>query len=212
MVFQTFARLAIDGLDATRYVAEMGEDKWIHRKSLDIPWDAHYLTFSCFGRQPFFNGRQSPGWFLELLERARVKVGFDLWGFVVMPEHVHLILLPHEGVLIRTILSRIKEPLARRVLGWVHKNSPAFLSRMSDRQPGGKTTYRFWQRGGGYDRNLRSTHDVHEKLNYVHQNPVLRGLVTQPGDWPWSSWRAWETGTDDPIRIDRETFPILRKH
>jgi len=188
----------------------MSFEKWIHRKSLDIPWDAHYLTFSCFGRRPFFKGRQSPGWFLEFLDRARTRVGFDLWGFVIMPEHVHLIVLPHEGVMIRTILARIKEPLARRVVEWVNTNSPRFLERMTDRQPCGKITHRFWQRGGGYDRNLRSTRDVHEKLNYMHNNPVVRELVDKAEDWPWSSCRAWKDGTDIPIRIDRETFPQLR--
>ena len=59
--------------------------------------------------------------------------------------------------------------------------------------------------------NLRSIADVHEKIGYIHQNPVRRGLIEKPGDWPWSSWRAWHLGVDEPIRIDRGTLPLLKK-
>ena len=143
------------------------------------------------------------------MAEARADRLFDLWGFVIMPEHVHLVILPTDGVLIRTILTRLKRPLTARVVAWLVKNCPAFLPRMADRQPGGKNTYRFWQRGGGFDRNLRSVSDVHEKLRYIHANPVRRGLVQRPEDWPWSSARAWQTGEDEPIPIDNENLPPL---
>ena len=180
-----------------------------HRKSLDLPWDAHYLTFSCFHRQPFFAGRHSTRWFLDALDRARAKLPFDLWAFVVMPEHAHLVVLPGEGVLIRTILAQVKHPVTRRALHFLEKNCPGFANRMADRQPNGKVTHRFWQRGGGYDRNLRSTRDVHEKIDYIHNNPVRRHLVERPEDWVFSSARAWVEGVDAPIRIDRESLPPL---
>ena len=185
-----------------------------HRKQCkrwDIPWDAHFLTFSCFQRRPFFLGKQSPQWFLEALDVTRRRRPFRLWGYVVMPEHVHLLILPLEGVKISEILRQIKQPVSRRVIKWVQRNSPAFLERMAERRPGGKVTLRFWQPGGGYDRNMRSTRDVHEKLEYLHWNPVARDLVERPGDWPWSSWRAWAEGVDEPIAIDRESFPLLQR-
>jgi putative transposase len=61
----------------------------------------------------------------------------------------------------------------------------------------------FWQRGGGYDRNLRSSSDIREKIEYIHQNPVRRGLVVNPSDWVWSSARdyAGEIGIV-PLRRD----------
>jgi len=180
-----------------------------HRKSWDIPWDAHCLTFSCFQRQPFFCGSNSPRWFLDAVDRARTMHLFDLWAFVIMPEHVHMVILPHEGVMMRTILSRLKQPVTRRALHHVEKHAPSFAQRMTDRQPNGKVTLRFWQRGGGYDRNLRSTRDVHEKIQYIYGNPVRRGLADCPEGWQWSSARAWSTGVDEPIRIDRETLPPL---
>ena len=178
-------------------------------KRWDAPWQAHALTFSCFHRQPFLTGQHAPRWFLSALDQARVKCPFDLWAFVIMPEHVHLVLLPGEGVRIRDILYQIKKPVTTWAIAWVKRHQPSFLARMLHRQTGGRRSHRFWQRGGGYDRNLRSVADVHEKIHYVHSNPVRRGLVERPGDWPWSSWRAWEEGVDEPIRIDRGTLPTL---
>jgi putative transposase len=183
----------------------------IHRKSYDDKWVAHHLIFSCFRQQPFFSGERAPGWFLEFLAKGRSAKLFDLWGFVIMPEHVHLLILPAEGVLIRNILTKVKRPFSGQVVDWVSKNSPDFLEKMIDEQPNGKKTYRFWQRGGGYDRNLRGTRDIHEKLHYIQDNPVRRKLVERPEDWPWSSARAWATGKDDPIAIDRASFPVLVK-
>jgi putative transposase len=177
----------------------------------DVPWDAHYLTFSCYRRQPFFSGSRAAAWFLELLDEARRKVGFDLWAYVVMPEHVHLLVWPHEGTSIGSLLWAVKRPLSQRVLKWVLRNAPEFLSRMEQRRPSGRTIRRFWQAGGGYDRNLWTAREIHEKLHYIHDNPRRRGLVASHGDWPWTSYRAWENGTDEPLRLDVESLPTLAR-
>jgi putative transposase len=78
---------------------------------------------------------------------------------------------------------------------------------MADAQPNGLVRYRFWQRGGGYDRNIWSLGEVLEKVRYIHENPLRRGLVDRPEQWPWSSWRAWECGVDEPLPIDRHSLP-----
>ena len=69
--------------------------------------------------------------------------------------------------------------------------------------------YRFWQRGGGYDRNLRTVADIYEKIEYVHNNPVRRGLAASAEEWPWSSCRAWQNGGNVPIAIDRGSLSSL---
>ncbi len=158
----------------------MLDEPRVHRKSYDEDWQAHCLTFSCYNRRPFFLGRKSPQWFLEVVDEARSHVPFDLWAFVIMPEHIHLVLLPAAQVRIRDILWYIKRPMTDRVVKWVRVNCPSFLKEMADVQPNGKAQYRFWQRGGGYDRNLRSVKDIYEKINYVHDNPVRRNWFRQP--------------------------------
>ena len=184
----------------------------LHRKRCkrwDIPCDVHYLTFSCFKQQPFFQSRRACQWFLDALNAARLRRPFDLWAYVIMPEHVHVVLWPHEGTLIREILKSIKLSVARKAVIWVRREAPGFLPRMEDRQPNGRSSYRFWQRGGGYDRNLRSDTDVHEKIEYVHENPVRRGLVERAQDWPWSSCRAHHECLDEPLAIDRDSMPTV---
>ena len=136
-----------------------------------------------------------------------MKHPFQLWAYVFMPEHVHLLIQPNEGVTVSAILHNLKPAVTHEALRWVREHRPAFLEQMKDRQPNGKCFYRFWQRGGGYDRNIWTIQELYEKIDYIHANPVRRGLVEHPGDWPWSGWRAWHEDSDSPLRIDRESLP-----
>jgi putative transposase len=140
---------------------------------------------------------------LDALLLGRQKQMYDLLTYVIMPEHIHLIVVPKQQVLIRHILTTIKQSVSKRAILWVRQNAPAFLKQMEDRQPNGEIHHRFWQRGGGYDRNLRSRDDITEKIEYIHSNPVRRKLVEKCSDWPWSSHNAWTTGNDVPVPIDR---------
>ena len=176
-------------------------------KRWDIPHDVHCLTFSCFHRQPFLRSDRSCRWFAQALLDAKDKHPFDLWAYVLMPEHVHLVLWPQEGTLISPLLKAIKLPVTNRCLQWVRRYCPDFLPWMEDRRLGGPCAHRFWQRGGGYDRNLRSVRDVHEKIRYIHANPVRRGLVRRPEEWFWSSAATYETARPGPIPLDLNSLP-----
>ena len=178
-------------------------------RRFDQPGDAHFLTFSCFRSLPLLERNRTRRWFVEALQLGRTQNKFDLWAYVIMPEHVHLVLLPLERSKISDILSTIKQSTSKRALNWLRRHAPEYLPALLDRQPNGKQSYRFWQRGGGYDRNLRSLRDIHEKVAYVHDNPVRRGLVEQAIDWQWSSATAWQTGIDEPLAIDRTGLPSL---
>jgi putative transposase len=183
-----------------------------HRKTCrryNNPGDAHFLTFSCFQRRALLNSDRSRGWFVDAVRLGQQKRQFDLWAFVVMPEHVHLVVLPLGETKISQILTTIKQSTSKRALLWLRNNAPEFLDKLRDTQPNGTSSHRFWQRGGGYDRNLRSVRDIHEKIAYVHANPVRRGLVERAADWRWSSATAWLHGSDDPLTIDRECVPSL---
>ena len=180
-------------------------------KRYDIAGHAHYLTFSCWRCQPLLSASRARTWLLDAVDKARSIQGFDLWAWVIMPEHVHLLILPHDGARISAILSSVKQPVAKKAVFQVRRHRPGFLPRMEDRQPSGRRSYRFWQPGGGYDRNIWTAEELHEKAAYIHANPVRRGLVESPEDWPWSSWRAWAQDVDEPIRIDRESMPPIQR-
>ena len=180
-------------------------------KRWDIEGHAHFLTFSCFRNQPFLRTDRVCTWFAEIIDTARNKHPFDLWGYVFMPDHAHLLLLPKPGTKVSRNLYSLKLPLTRRVVAWARRNQPRFLAEMAHQQSNGKITHRFWQRGGGHDRNIWSAEEAHEKLRYIHGNPVRRGLVERPEEWLWSSARVRSENADPVLRIDQESFPTLLK-
>ena len=183
-----------------------------YRKRLthhDCPGCAHYLTFSCFRNQRFLKSERACQWLADSIRTAKEKHPFDLWAWVFMPDHVHLLLRPANAEAISKILSAIKVPVSKRAAAWIRRKAPQFMPHMADVQPDGTQVLRFWQRGGGYDRDLWSPKEIREKIGYIHNNPVRRRLIASPSAWPWSSSHAWETGEDAPLPIDRTTVPPL---
>lgn len=180
------------------------------RRSHDIEGHAHYLTFSCWRRQAFLSRDRTRAWLADAMNAARIRHPFHLWAYVIMPEHVHILVLPHGPTTIRRILQGIKQPVAQRAVAWARKHRPELLRHMADVRPDGNCSHRFWLPGGGYDRNIWTASELHEKIQYIHAKPVRRRLADCPGDWSWSSWRAWEEGMDEPIRIDRDSLPPIQ--
>jgi len=99
-----------------------------------------------------------------------------------MPDHFHLLVQSADGE-VTALLRRLKAPPARRIVGRWRELDAAILERMTD-DSGAK---RFWQRGGGYDRNIETDDELAEKIVYIRANPVRRGLVNRETDWRWSS-------------------------
>jgi len=110
-----------------------------------------------------------------------------------MPEHFHLLIRPKDqDQTVEHILRRIKAGFAQSVINRWHKLHAPILIRITDKN--GRR--RFWQSGGGYDRNIFSESELIEKIGYIHRNPVARELVPRPCDWKWSSARWYERRQD----------------
>ena len=126
-----------------------------------------------------------------------------------MPEHVHLLIWPTEtSYSISQILTSLKKPVSKLSLLHVRQNAPEMLKLMEHRRPNGKVAYRFWQRGGGYDRNITEVATLQAELNYIHANPVRRGLCERPTDWKWSSAaEALKPGTG-PLSLDLSSIRV----
>jgi putative transposase len=125
--------------------------------------DYHFITFSCYDRKPYLAAAAAKETFEFSLEKMRQHYRFIVAGYVIMPEHVHLLLSePPEANLAR-ILQAVKISVARQL-----KEKP------------------FWHRRY-YDFNVYTTGKRAEKLGYMHRKPVARGLVEAPEDWKWSS-------------------------
>ena len=179
--------------------------KPIHRKlrrRYEETGSARELTFSCCHRFKFLDRDRTRQWFIESLEQARSEGQFDIWAYVLMPEHVHLLVSPREDdASIGKFERRLKSPVAQKAIQWLEAHSPDWLRRVTVRE--GKTVRRrFWQPGGGYDRNIVESHTLNKAIDYIHANPVRRGLVESAVDWPWSSARWYAGMRPVPIEMD----------
>jgi putative transposase len=144
------------------------------------------MTFACYQRLRLLRHPSIMSLFVETLMRARNRMGFKLYACVVMPEHVHLIFRPAPGSTWAAIGASIKTSVARQVVGrWRELDAP-ILSRLRTE----RGEIRFWQRGGGFDRNIRDREELAREIGYTHRNPVRRGLVK----WSTVHWWMGERG------------------
>jgi putative transposase len=164
------------------------------------------LTFSCYRRLPLLSRDRTRKWFIDALADVRTEWSVDLWAWVIMPEHVHLLIAPRQkGVDVGRVQGALKGRVAKQAMTWLDQHAPEWIERLTVRE-GDRVRRRFWQPGGGYDRNVENSDTLASIVNYFHMNPVKRGLVSLPEDWPWSSAR-WYAGTRptliemDPIEL-----------
>jgi len=143
----------------------------------------HFVTFSCYRRRPLLNSPARRELFERALEDTRRRYRFFVTGYVVMPEHVHLLVSEPERGVLATSIQAMKQSVARRLA-------------LRAAEP-------FWQ-ARYYDFNVWSEHKRIEKLNYIHLNPVKRGLVSRPEDWAWSSFRHYASGYEGIVEIESE--------
>jgi putative transposase len=161
--------------------------------------DLHFITFSCYRRRPFLGTSRARQCFVKILDQVRARHCFQLIGYVVMPEHVHLLISePAKGnpsKVLQVLKQKVSRALRRRP-----RKSPAAQLPLPF-APARCEAPAFWQRRF-YDFNVWSGKKVKEKLEYMHRNPIQRKLVVHPKDWPWSSWSHYAQGEVGLIRID----------
>ena len=166
---------------------------------------AHYLTFSCYKHMWLFKHPELYSRFLDHLDQTRNRLGFKLWAFVVMPNHVHLLIYPSEQTAISQILYAVKKPFSHQAVRFLDEKFPEVVTKLEVLHAG-RMVRRFWQRGGGYDRNIYGVEALRKTIDYIHYNPVSKGLAASPLDRMWSSARYWLNGQQQPISIDRPWF------
>ena len=149
--------------------------------------DFHFVTFSCYQRRLYLGLPEPRNLFEESLERTRSKYKFGVIVYVVMPEHVHLLLTEPVAAPLAKALMALKISSSKRL-----KESP------------------FWQIRY-YDFNVFTQRKQVEKLRYIHRNPVRRGLVDRPEGWEWSSFRHCLTGERAIVEIESSWTSFLRE-
>ena len=143
--------------------------------------DLHFITFSCYRRLPLLKTTRARDIFVRELARVREELGFRLIGYVVMPEHVHLLMSEPESGTPSTVLQKLKLRVARKMRKR-RRRAAAGQMGLPFEECGGPLRG-FWQ-ARFYDFNVYSERKRVEKLNYMHANPIHRKLVKDPKDWP----------------------------
>jgi putative transposase len=147
--------------------------------------DQHFITFSCYHRQPLLSSPLRRDLFLSVLEQVRRRYQLVVLGYVVMPEHVHLLVSEPQQRPLATAIQALKLGFARRILAERQKRVPAI-----DHDPFHPSAEHVWQ-ARYYDFNVSTPAKRAEKLRYMHRNPVKRELVPSPELWRWSSYRDY---------------------
>ena len=159
----------------------------------------HFITFGCYRRLPLLGTARERNLFVDALGKIRERCQFLLVGYVVMPNHVHLLISEPTMGTPSTMLQVLKQRVSRDLRGEkVHapdgRPSLSFQGRDNE-------LLHFWQ-PRFHDFNVYSAKKRREKLDYMHANPVKRGLVKNPAEWVWSSFSFYARGEKSLVSID----------
>ena len=140
----------------------------------------HFITFSCFHRLPYLAGSAAKNLVQKVLEQTRARHQARIYAYVLMPEHVHLLMNEPPQILVAQFLKALKQTTSRHLKGQQDN---------------------FWQ-ARYYDANISGEDERSEVIRYIHRNPVKRELVANPEDYLWSSFRHYATGEPGLVEIE----------
>jgi putative transposase len=137
----------------------------------------HFITSSCFRHRQLLGTPQARDTFQQILEQTRKKYAVEIHGYVLMPDHIHLLLSEPEQTKLSTVMQVLKQRFSRTC-----KEKEVWEVRY-------------------HDANIKTQQARIEVLHYIHHNPVKRDLVSSPEAWPWSSYLAYTTESPHPVQI-----------
>jgi putative transposase len=148
----------------------------------------HFVTFSCFHRLPLLEAPAVRETVEAVLEQTRARHDARVYAYVLMPEHIHLLVNEPPKILLAQFLKAVKQVTSRKLRG---------------------RREQFWQ-DRYYDSNVHGEHARSEVMRYIHRNPVERGLVERPQDWAWSSFRHYAAGVKGTVEIESQWTAFRR--
>jgi putative transposase len=171
----------------------------------------HFITFTCYRRQSLLSTPDTRDALLRILERTRLRYDFMIYGSVVMPNHVHLLISEPKQGTIATVIQSLKVASARYQKTHICQQKADMGHRTEARMGHEAQATAFWQ-CRYYDRNVRDNNEFIAALKYIHRNPVKRGLVEKPEDWPWSSYRHCALDEQGIVAVESPWAAYKRNH
>jgi putative transposase len=166
--------------------------------------DLHFISCSCYQRKPWLDTAPRRDLFVSILEQVRLRYRFVVLGYVVMPEHFHLLISEPQDGDPSKVMQIVKQLYAQRVLPRTRQRRSEDQSSQPESKPSHVWRARF------YDFNVWTEHKSVEKLRYMHRNPVVRGLVDKPEQWAWSSFRDYLYGQTGEVRVNDTDLMKMR--
>jgi putative transposase len=174
-------------------------------RRINIDNNCYFITTKTFENKLIFSDKWAKDLFIEVVDECRKKYQFPFNGYAIMPDHVHLLIIPKEGYKISNIIQKVKSIFAGK-----YKSRVAASLARGERISASKTVayaeinkygYPVWQKSF-YDHLIRNKLDFEEKLNYIHKNCLKHGLVDDIENWAYSSWHNYNCDHKKLIEID----------
>ncbi len=169
-------------------------------KHYDHDGRARFVTFCTHNKMPLLTSNKFRKIVIESIDLFRDKYKLKLLGYVIMPEHLHLVLVPPEDIKLGPMIGKMKILSSTGIHELMRNSNSPMIERLTVRR-NKVDNFVFWQRRC-YDHNCRDTESVWEKVIYCHNNPVKRGLVSELKNWIWSSYRYYSGYNDVLLEMD----------
>jgi putative transposase len=166
--------------------------------------DAHFITCGCYHRKPWLDTPARRDLFLNILEEVRRRCRFVVLGYIVMPDHFHLLIGEPQVGDPSKVMQLVKQTYAQRVVPRTRRKGSDAQDSLRQPEPVHIWEARF------YDFNVWTERKRVEKLRYMHRNPVKRGLVSEPEQWAWSSFRDYLFGQTGIVRVNATDVMKMR--
>jgi REP-associated tyrosine transposase len=187
-------------------------------KRHDEPGHVHFWTLTCCERLTFFWHDDVKRVVVDGLHKLQAEHGVCLVAYVIMPEHLHIVLYPHtrgksEPIPISTLLHSFKQHIGfhgKECLRQLWRTKGRLWSQPLDDWARGARDKQTIMHPRGYDFNITKHQTLLEKIDYCHKNPITRELVSSAEDYRWSSYRFYELDDSTPLRMDWDgQWPIV---
>lgn len=173
------------------------------KKSYRIEGSIFYITSNIYSRLQIFTRPSFIIPIIDSLNYYRYQYACTLLGYVIMPDHIHLVLWPQDTSIVTEFMRDFKRFTSGRITRqakledetyWLAKFEGAGLET-------GRADYKVWQ-DSFWEQCIYTEDFLRQKLNYIHLNPVRAGIVEDVAEYPYSSYRNYYLGDDHLIEID----------
>jgi putative transposase len=171
------------------------------RYGINEPNAAHFVTSTVVAWLPVFTTAARCDVLVNSLNYCREQKGLTIYAWVIMDNHLHAVLAADD---LPRVMMDFKRHTARRIMELLEKESCDWLLNQFSYQRAKhkvESAHQFWQEGF-HPQAIGDDLMMEQKLDYVHNNPVKRGLVAAPEHWRYSSAHEWLVGAEPVLRCD----------